>query len=108
MEAVKVTGLSEEQIREAMKYGFTVQEVCSAWTAVQNSKKKKWRHDVVELLYVAGKAEKRNRLTGKRSYIAIRKIYRKSMNGSGKGKRKKSYQKLDCYGRAVGIKYGTM
>jgi hypothetical protein len=58
MEAVKVTGLSEEQIREAMKYGFTVQEVCSAWTAVQNSKKKKWRHDVVELLYVAGKAEK--------------------------------------------------
>jgi hypothetical protein len=58
MEAVKVTGLSEEQIREAMEYGFTVQEVCSAWTAVQNSKKKKWRHDVVELLYVAGKAEK--------------------------------------------------
>jgi hypothetical protein len=58
MEAVKVTGLSEEQIREAMKYGFTVQEVCSAWTTVQNSKKKKWRHDVVELLYVAGKAER--------------------------------------------------
>jgi hypothetical protein len=58
MEAVKVTGLSEEQIREAMKYGFTIQEVCSAWSAVQNSKKKKWRHDVVELLYVAGKAEK--------------------------------------------------
>ena len=58
MEAVKVTGLSEEQIQEAMKYGFTVQEVCSAWTAVQNSKKKKWRHDVVELLYVAGKAER--------------------------------------------------
>jgi hypothetical protein len=58
MEAVKVTGLSEEQIQEAMEYGFTVQEVCSAWTAVQNSKKKKWRHDVVELLYVAGKAER--------------------------------------------------